>query len=91
MDAQAEKIALFRYALVAPLVLETLPRGELTRRAEEIAARQYESHPLSAARFLSIPCSSGLCVTVRAASKPWPPNLARTGDSRAPSRHRWRN
>jgi putative transposase len=42
MDAQAEKIALFRYALVAPLVLETLPRGELTRRAEEIAARQYE-------------------------------------------------
>ncbi|HMD77215.1 MAG TPA: DDE-type integrase/transposase/recombinase [Terracidiphilus sp.] len=42
MDAQAEKIALFRYALIAPLVLETLPRGELTRRAEEIAARQYE-------------------------------------------------
>jgi len=42
MDAQAEKVALFRYALVAPLVLETLPRGELTRRAEEIAARQYE-------------------------------------------------
>jgi transposase InsO family protein len=42
MDSQAEKIALFRYALVAPLVLETLPRGELTRRAEEIAARQYE-------------------------------------------------
>jgi putative transposase len=42
MDAQAEKVALFRYALVAPLVLEILPRGELTRRAEEIAARQYE-------------------------------------------------
>ena len=33
---------LFRYGLIAPLVLEALPRGELTRRAEEIAARQYE-------------------------------------------------
>lgn len=43
MDVKAEKIALFRYGLVAPLVLEALPRGELTRRAEEIAARQYES------------------------------------------------
>ena len=42
MDARAEKIALFRYALIAPLVLEVLPRGELTRRAEEIAARKYE-------------------------------------------------
>src|SRR6516164_5473214 len=42
MDAKAEKIALFRYGLVAPLVLESLPRGELLRRAREIAARQYE-------------------------------------------------
>ena len=42
MDAKAEKIALFRYGLIAPLVLEALPRGELTRRAEEIAARHYE-------------------------------------------------
>lgn len=42
MDAKAEKIALFRYGLIAPLVLESLPRGELTRRAEEIAARQFE-------------------------------------------------
>jgi len=42
MDAKAEKIALFRYGLIAPLVLETLPRGELTRRAEEIAARNYD-------------------------------------------------
>jgi transposase InsO family protein len=42
MDAKAEKIALFRYALIASLVLELLPRGELTRRAQEIAARQYE-------------------------------------------------
>jgi putative transposase len=42
MDAKAEKLALFRYALIAPLVLEPLPRGELTRRAEEIAARHYD-------------------------------------------------
>src|ERR1700747_1653386 len=42
MDARAEKIALFRYALIAPLVLETLPRGDPTRRAEEIAARSYD-------------------------------------------------
>jgi transposase InsO family protein len=42
MDAKAEKVALFRYGLIAPLVLEPLPRGELTRRAEEIAARLYE-------------------------------------------------
>lgn len=53
MDARAEKIALFRYALVAPLVLEVLPRGELTRRAEEIAARKYEI-PYSERTSLSV-------------------------------------
>lgn len=42
MDTKAEKMALFRYGLVAPLVLETLPHGELIRRAREIAARSYE-------------------------------------------------
>ena len=42
MDDKAEKLALFRYGLIAPLVLETLPRGELTRRAQEIAARLYD-------------------------------------------------
>ena len=42
MDAKAEKIALFRFGLVASLVLEPLPRGELARRAEEIASRHYE-------------------------------------------------
>jgi hypothetical protein len=45
MDDKAEKIALFRYGLIAPLVLETLPRGELTRRAQEITARLYEVGP----------------------------------------------
>jgi putative transposase len=42
MEAKAEKIALFRYGLIASLVLEPLPRGELTRRAEDIASRQYD-------------------------------------------------
>jgi putative transposase len=42
MDAKAEKIALFRYGVIAPLVLELLPRGELTRCAEEIACRHYQ-------------------------------------------------
>jgi putative transposase len=42
MDAKAEKLALFRYGMIAPLVIETLPRGELTRRAQEIASRHYD-------------------------------------------------
>jgi transposase InsO family protein len=42
MDPKSEKIALFRYGLIAPLVIEVLPRGELCRRAREIAARQYD-------------------------------------------------
>ena len=33
-DDKTEKTALFRYGLIAPLVLEILPRGELTRRAQ---------------------------------------------------------
>jgi len=52
-DDKAEKIALFRYGLIAPLVLETLPRGELTRRAMEIAARLYDI-PNSARRQVSV-------------------------------------
>ena len=42
MDAKSEKIALFRFGVIASLVLEPLPRGELTRRAEEIAARHFD-------------------------------------------------
>jgi len=42
MDAKAEKIALFRYGLIAPLVIEVLPHGEMMHRAREIAAHQYE-------------------------------------------------
>jgi putative transposase len=53
MDEKAEKIALFRYGLIAPLVLETLPRGELTRRAQEIADRLYDI-PYSGRRSLSV-------------------------------------
>ena len=53
MDDKAEKIALFRFGLIAPLVTEELPRGELTRRAEEIAARQYDI-PDSQRRAVSV-------------------------------------
>jgi len=53
MDDKAEKIALFRYGLIAPLVLETLPRGELTRRAQEIASRLY-GIPHSTRRQVSV-------------------------------------
>jgi len=53
MNDKAEKIALFRYGLIAPLVLETLPRGELTRRAQEIAARLYNI-PGSTRRQVSV-------------------------------------
>jgi putative transposase len=52
-DDKAEKIALFRYGLIAPLVLETLPRGELTRRAMEIATRLYDI-PHSTRRQVSV-------------------------------------
>jgi len=53
MEEKAEKIALFRYGLIAPLVLEPLPRGELTRRAREIAARTYDI-PASTRRSVSV-------------------------------------
>ena len=53
MDEKAEKIALFRYGLIAPLVLETLPRGELTRRAQQLAARLYD-FPHSTRRQVSV-------------------------------------
>ena len=52
-DDKAEQIAIFRYGLIAPLVLETLPRGELTRRAQEIAARVYDV-PHSTHRQVSV-------------------------------------
>src|SRR5215471_15809396 len=53
MDAKAEKVALFRFGLIAPLVLEVLPRGELTRRAQEIASRLYDI-PDSKRRTVSV-------------------------------------
>jgi transposase InsO family protein len=53
VDAKAEKLALFRYALIAPLVIEDLPRGELTRRAQEIASRHYDI-PDSRRRAVSV-------------------------------------
>jgi hypothetical protein len=50
MDAKAEKIALFRFGVIASLVVEPLPRGELTRRAQEIAGP-----PLRHSRFSKVP------------------------------------
>jgi transposase InsO family protein len=41
-DPKSEKVALFRYGLIATLVLEQLSRGELMRRARELAALRYE-------------------------------------------------
>jgi transposase InsO family protein len=41
-DSKSEKIALFRYGLIATLVLERLSRGELMRRARELAALEYD-------------------------------------------------
>jgi hypothetical protein len=43
MDEKSGTIALFRFGLIAPMVLErSLPARELTRRAREIAARDYD-------------------------------------------------
>lgn len=53
MDSKSEKIALFRYGLIATLVLEKLPRGELTRRARELADHDYDI-PFSDRRRVSV-------------------------------------
>jgi hypothetical protein len=42
MDSKPEKIALFRYGLIATLVLERLTRGELSRRARQLAGHDYD-------------------------------------------------
>ena len=53
MPNKPEQIALFRYGLIAPLVLDTLPRGELSRRAQQIASRLYDI-PHSTRRQVSV-------------------------------------
>ena len=53
MDSKGEKIALFRYGVIATLVLEKLPRGELIRRARELADREYDI-PFSNRRRLCV-------------------------------------
>src|SRR5438093_4340981 len=53
MDSKAEKIAIFRYGLIATLVLEKLPRGELIRRARELAEHDYDI-PFSDRRHVSV-------------------------------------
>ena len=59
MESKTEKIALFHYGLIAPLVLEQLPRGELTRRAQEIAARHYE---IPGSRRTSVSVDYAVCL-----------------------------
>jgi putative transposase len=41
-DPKSEKVALFRYGLIATLVLERLSRGELMSRARELASLRYD-------------------------------------------------
>jgi hypothetical protein len=53
MDSKAEKIALFRYGVIATLVLEKLPHGELIRRARDLADRDYDI-PFSNRRRLCV-------------------------------------
>lgn len=52
-DPKSEKVALFRYGLIATLVLERLSRGEVMRRARELAALHYEI-PFSARTTISV-------------------------------------
>src|SRR5881296_4681526 len=52
-DPKSEKVALFRYGLIATLVLERLSRGELMRRAREQAALHYDI-PFSARTTISV-------------------------------------
>ena len=54
MDSKGEKIALFRYGVIATLVLEKLPRGELVRRARELADREYDI-PFASALGCALP------------------------------------
>jgi hypothetical protein len=86
VDAKAEKIALFRYGLIANLVFEPLPPGELTRRAEEIVAVITR---FPASQRTSCPwtrCWTGHSATATGASKRWRPNRGRTADNPASSR-----
>ena len=52
-EPKSEKVALFRYGLIATLVLEQQSRGELMRRARELAALHYDV-PFSARTTISL-------------------------------------
>jgi putative transposase len=52
-EPKSEKVALFRYGLIATLVLEQQSRGELMRRARELAALHYDV-PFSARTTISV-------------------------------------
>jgi hypothetical protein len=71
MDAKAEKLALFRYGLIASLVIERLPRGELTRRAPRRSPPAPTTSPIpNGPGFASIPCSIGRYATATAVLRP---------------------
>ena len=52
-DPKSEKVALFRYGLIATLILEKLSRGEMMRRARELAALDYDI-PFSVRTTISV-------------------------------------
>jgi hypothetical protein len=53
-----------RFSLDRWVILEPLPRGELTRRAQKIAARHYDTSPLLNARPFRLISASGRHGTV---------------------------
>lgn len=53
MDPKPEQIAPLPYGFIGRLVVETVPCGTLTRRAEEITARSYDI-PYSTGRTVAI-------------------------------------
>jgi hypothetical protein len=89
MNPQAEKLALFRYGLIAPLVIESLPRGELSRRAKEIAARQYDIPDSRPGPSPSVRCWNGPSVTAAPAWKRSRPSRGGTAVSRELSLPNW--
>ena len=86
MDTKSEKLALFKYALIAPLVIEPLPRGELTRRAQEIAGRHYDIPDSKRTGFPLTHCWTGRCAIATAALKPWRHRPGRIAGNSAASR-----
>jgi len=91
MDEKTGKIATFRYGLIVPLVAEVLPKGELTRRAEEIAARRYDIPPSKRTAVSVDTLLRWVCAIERVVSAPWRLKHDGTAGNRAPSLPSWPN